>query len=313
MGSTKENSLADLVHANAVGRNTCRITVATAKGKGTFHMEDGEIVDASYGDLVGEPAFYALVNAADPGFSANSGMKAPARRINTGLQTLMLNAMTLRFEGRVPQPTFPAAPEAPPPRPEPAPAPPRGAAPPRAEPPPASPIAAPASPIAPRATSTAPPDRSQGAAPSPANKGVLFGSIAAALILLGGAGAYLALGRSPAQARPVPLSSAAQPPSPVEPIESATLTGPGDVQPELVTGEAPRTPDPESAVSPTVVCRLLIGEDGAVKEASVFRSRLDLARFEEAAIAAVKAYKFRPGQRAGRAVPVWTNFPVSFR
>ena len=58
---------------------------------------------------------------------------------------------------------------------------------------------------------------------------------------------------------------------------------------------------------------ILIGEDGVVKEASVFRSRLDLARFEEAAISAIKAYRFRPGRRAGRAIPVWTNFPVSFR
>src|SRR5262245_7875612 len=45
------SSLPDLVQANALGRNTCRIAVATEMGRGTIHIEEGEVVDARYGDL----------------------------------------------------------------------------------------------------------------------------------------------------------------------------------------------------------------------------------------------------------------------
>ena len=357
-GSTKESSLVDLVQANAMGRNTCRVTVATAKGKGTFHIENGEIVDAAYGDLAGEAAFYSLMNAADSTFSVNTGVRASVRRITTGHETLMLNAMTLRFEGRVPQPTF-GPPREPsrfetepfgpvpgsttrgePAEPErtialPVPAAPRPVEPPMVKPsvgiavpafpagstsparPGYSPTAAPpaggppASPTA-AGTRSAAAARPAEAVHAPSKKG-LGGIVAAGLLLLVAASAYLLFGRSsPSSARSAPGATASSA-APVEPIESATLTGAGDVQPELVSGEVPRSPDPESAVSPSIVCRILIAEDGAVKEASVFRSRLDLAKFEEAAIAAVKTYRFRPAVRAGRPVPVRTNFPVTFR
>ena len=357
-GDSKENSLADLIQANALGRNTCRVTVATSNGRGTFHMVDGEIVDASFGDLAGEPAFYALLNGSDATFSASSGMKPSGRTIETGLQTLMLNAMTLRFEGRVPVPSFPPPREPSPFETGPIPGStlpvPRTEADPlartltlpvsavpdrvrRSDSPvpagsPASISASPSPQVTRPAASPAPPVRAERAVPAasvprgpasplpragsskgPTKKGVGPVFIAAGLLLLVAAGAHFLLGRSPANAGPNKASASPASAVPIEPVESALLTGPGDVQPELQSGETPRSPDPESAISPTVVCRILIGEDGVVKEASVFRSRLDLARFEEAAISAIKVYRFRPGRRAGRAVPVWTNFPVSFR
>ena len=95
-------------------------------------------------------------------------------------------------------------------------------------------------------------------------------------------------------------------------MEAGELTGADDLLPVLESGQPPRSPDPDSAVSPTIVCRILVGTDGAVREASIFRSRLDLAKFEEAALSTVKSYRFRPGRRGGRTVPVWINYPVTF-
>jgi len=329
-GSSKGISLADLVQANSLGRNTCRVVVTAPRGKGSFHMEDGEIVDAAYGDLVGEAAFYALMNAADATFSANSGVKPTARRIDAGLETLMLNAMILRFEGRVPEAAFspsqgPSPDASEPPSFSEAPKPPAGAdrpgspssSPRAAVPvePPASPSAAVAMlPTAPSASRRDPPKTAVPGAPAPALAKKRAGRfvLASGLLVVVAAGAYIALVRL--EPPPSTRTGPALPiPSPSAPVESASLTASDDIQPELLSGNAPSSPDPESAISPTIICRILIGEDGAVREASVFRSRLDLATFEEAAITTVKAYRFRPARRAGRAVPVWTNFQVSFK
>jgi len=85
------------------------------------------------------------------------------------------------------------------------------------------------------------------------------------------------------------------------------------VQPQLLEGPAPASPDPGLAIRPTVTCRILVDEAGTVREARIFRSRLDLARFEDVAIDAVKKYRFTPGKKAGNPAAVWINWPVSFK
>jgi protein TonB len=66
-------------------------------------------------------------------------------------------------------------------------------------------------------------------------------------------------------------------------------------------------------LKPTIVCRLLIAADGRVADAKIYRSRLDLAAFEDAALDAVRQYRFTPGRLSGAPVPVWINWPVTFR
>ncbi|MFN7963243.1 MAG: TonB family protein [Thermoanaerobaculia bacterium] len=95
-------------------------------------------------------------------------------------------------------------------------------------------------------------------------------------------------------------------------IEASELTGPGDRPPQLLAGSPPPAPSQDLALLPTVVCRLRIDASGRVAEAKVFRSRVELAAFEEAALQAVASYRFQPGQRAGRLVEVWINWPLSF-
>jgi len=120
----------------------------------------------------------------------------------------------------------------------------------------------------------------------------------------GAAGAAAGTGGSAAVALPAAIVEAA--------LEASQLTGPGDEPPQLLAGPLPKAPAQALPLSPTIVCRLLIDKSGQVVKSSVFRSRLDLADYEDAATAAVQGWRFRPAQRAGRPVPSWINWPVRF-
>ncbi|MCB9574713.1 MAG: TonB family protein [Kofleriaceae bacterium] len=60
------------------------------------------------------------------------------------------------------------------------------------------------------------------------------------------------------------------------------------------------------------MCRALVDRDGRVREVSVYRSRLELAAFEAAAVDAVRAWRFAPARQGGAPVAAWVNLPVSF-
>jgi phosphate binding protein len=88
--------------------------------------------------------------------------------------------------------------------------------------------------------------------------------------------------------------------------------GASDRRPEPVNTVRPRRPDVEIALTPTIVVRLLVSSSGTVEQARVLHPRPELNEFEQAAMHAASATRFRPAQRAGLSVPVWLNWPVSF-
>ena len=102
--------------------------------------------------------------------------------------------------------------------------------------------------------------------------------------------------------------------APVEPppVDGSQLTGPGDAPPKLIAGKPARLPSATLPLSPTIICRLLVGRDGSVTRAQVFRSRLELQIYEDAAITAAQGYRFTPAQHAGAPVAAWINWPVRF-
>jgi phosphate binding protein len=117
--------------------------------------------------------------------------------------------------------------------------------------------------------------------------------------------------------RPLPAASAGVTPKPRTsavraPVDAARLTGPGDAPPALRSAAPPEKPAVDLALAPTVVLRLLVDETGAVREARVYRSRLELAAFEDAAIEAARGFRFEPARQAGQPVAAWINWPVSF-
>ena len=322
-GHSSDLSLADLVQANIYGRNTCRVLVATPEGSGVFFLTDGAIVDARFGDLVGSDAFCALVNADNAHFRVDSGIQSPARTIHQDWEGLLLEAMRLKDEHRVPAPQRPAPRSTnerfePPTSALPGPAAVVSVRNGAAEPVPKSQPAAPISLVQTHRVVTAGADsvarHGAGAArPTPlANRGRgVWPLVAVPMLVTAGAMiAFIALGLR-LRGAPVAQTTAATP-APIETFEATDLTESGDIQPRLVQGTPPRPPNTALAVAPTVVCRILIDEKGAVADAKIFRSRLELASFEDTALDAVKSYRFAPAQRGRHPVRVWVNWPVSF-
>jgi protein TonB len=61
----------------------------------------------------------------------------------------------------------------------------------------------------------------------------------------------------------------------------------------------------------TVVLRMIVGVDGNTRDIKVLRS-LDM-ELDEKAVEAVRLWRFEPGTRDGKAVPVEVNVVVNFR
>jgi TonB family protein len=236
---------------------------------------------AAYENLAGFDAFVALVAARAGHFQVEDGA-APAQRVPLGgVQKLLLEANALIESGRVPRPRKRVLPQ--------------GAA---------------------AAGAARPPGAGERRGQS-----LWIGGAAATLLLLGAA-SWLAFARhdvaqraanggvSPGGAAPAATgATGAAAPA----IEAALLTAAGDAMPVLAAGRPPVAPDPGAAFKPTIVCRLLVDAAGRVADAKIYRSRLDLAVFEDAALDAARQYRFTPGRRAGKPVAVWINLPVSFR
>jgi phosphate binding protein len=100
--------------------------------------------------------------------------------------------------------------------------------------------------------------------------------------------------------------------APVLAHEATELTGPDDAAPRLLQAARPVRPSVEVALTPTIVCRLLVDRDGHVAERRIWRSRLDLAAFEDAALDAASHFRFAPARKAGAPVAAWVNVPISF-
>lgn len=296
-GNSSDLSLVDLVQANVLVRNSCRITVAGAAGSGVLFLADGTVVHAAYGALEGRDAFFALVGAGEVFFQVETGLKTPRRTVHEKWENLALEAMRLQDEGKLPLAL--ATPSA-------------GVR-----------TAGAAAPAPTTRISLLPPEAATNPAPlpkrpasrrgtaGPSNRFALVGGLAA-FAVIAAAGGYFALAQRSGEARR-PTAAATGTAPLTAPLEASELTQPGDTRPVLLQGTPPPSPLPDLAIRPSVVCRILIGVEGDVLDWQVYQSRLDLAQFEEAALKAVRTYRFKPASRSGAPVQVWTNWPVSFQ
>jgi phosphate binding protein len=279
-GDVNTLALADLLQVSALSRRTCRIRVQSQHAEGHLFVQAGEVVHAAFGDLVGAEALYALLNTPDLNFEVEPNVRTDKRTIDNSWQHLVLEAARLGDEHQVPQPhrfrTYEDLDTA------------RGPE---------------------NAPLTPPPiklDTLRG------RRGGMMRSaawITALLMLAGGLG--VAALRHPT--RPSTVAQAAAIDLAHDSVVEATyLTGPGDELPMLAEGAAPESPSSALAITPTIVCRLVISADGRVRESHIYRSRLELVSFEDAALAAVQKWRFHPAKHAGRAVAVAINWPVTF-
>jgi periplasmic protein TonB len=62
-----------------------------------------------------------------------------------------------------------------------------------------------------------------------------------------------------------------------------------------------------------VLLSLLVNESGKVADVKVLRAAGGTSGLNEAAIAAVKKWTFRPAVKAGKKVKVWVTYPIVFK
>jgi len=105
-GSLDVMDLAEVAQAIALGGKTGHLVLALASGEGTVFFDRGRIVHAEFGQLVGEPAFTALVVTShrEPGgtfcFNPMEAATSLRRTIERSVESLLLNTAAGIDEGR---------------------------------------------------------------------------------------------------------------------------------------------------------------------------------------------------------------------
>jgi TonB family protein len=277
VGNSSELSLVDLIQVKGHSPTTCRLLVQGRRGSGEIFLDRGVVIFAGYDGMQGESAAHALLSEHDVVYRATSDVPPPVPNMAVEHRALLLQAAVANDESRRTPPEL----------------------------------------RAPVRTSTG---ARRGALAAPAEgPGVPrrgpIGLVrwAAVALALGAVGAavfgQISVRRSEAAASAIP----APPPAPAPaPVEASQLRTPRDELPVLIAGEPPASPEPGLALRPTIVLRLLVDANGNVAQAEVYRSRPELARFEEAAVGAARRFAFRPGRREGVPLGVWINWPVDF-
>jgi TonB family protein len=254
-------------------RQTTGLKILGPEGNGLIVLRQGEVVHAEYEDLLGDAAFHALMGVKAGYFEAATVADPLRRTVETPMRALLLEAHRLADLGELPRPALRAQPL--------------------------------------RAAPSGEPVRSLPPARLWHGMGRWIYWAGGLLLLVAAIWALLPpVSLDPASVSPAPGAAEA---GASEAVEASLLTGMGDRLPALLSGTPPTMPAEGSAVLPTVVCRIRIDAQGKVVEAKVYRSRLEFAELEEAAVRALEGYRFRPALQGGAPVAVWLNYPVEFR
>ncbi len=98
-GSLREMGLPDMVQILFHGRKSGSLRIRTPQGSGEIHFAEGNVVDALWGELRGEPAFYAMLKLSDGEFGLDPSFRSPGRVIHQSAEALLLEGMRRMDEG----------------------------------------------------------------------------------------------------------------------------------------------------------------------------------------------------------------------
>ncbi len=98
-GSLREMGLPDMVQVLFHGRKSGNLHIRAREGSGEIHFADGSVVNALWGELRGEDAFYAMLKLQDGEFGLDPAFKAQARVIHASSEALLLEGMRRMDEG----------------------------------------------------------------------------------------------------------------------------------------------------------------------------------------------------------------------
>ncbi len=92
-GNLAEMSLANLIQVNCQEMRSARLTLTRLGQSGEVCFSDGQVVHATLGTTVGEPALYALLAWTDGSFVLDRDVHTSERTINQPWGDLLLQAM----------------------------------------------------------------------------------------------------------------------------------------------------------------------------------------------------------------------------
>ena len=98
-GSLKEMGLPDMIQVLSQGRKTGNLKIRSRGESGEIHLFEGAVVNALWGELRGDEAFYAMVRLQDGDFGLDPSFKASSRVITQSTDALLLEAMRRMDEG----------------------------------------------------------------------------------------------------------------------------------------------------------------------------------------------------------------------
>jgi response regulator RpfG family c-di-GMP phosphodiesterase len=98
-GRLRELGLPDMVQVLFHGRKSGNLKIRAPEGTGEIHFSEGNVVNALWGELRGEEAFYAMLKLKDGEFGLDPSFKADARVIQNSSEALLLEGMRRMDEG----------------------------------------------------------------------------------------------------------------------------------------------------------------------------------------------------------------------
>jgi response regulator RpfG family c-di-GMP phosphodiesterase len=98
-GSLREMGLPDMVQVLFHARKCGNLRIRSREGTGEIHFTDGDVVNALWGELRGEEAFYAMLRLREGEFALDPAFKAGMRVIQASSEALLLEGMRRLDEG----------------------------------------------------------------------------------------------------------------------------------------------------------------------------------------------------------------------
>jgi response regulator RpfG family c-di-GMP phosphodiesterase len=92
-GRLRELGLPDMVQVLSHGRKSGSLKIRAPEGSGEIHFADGNVINALWGELRGEEAFYAMLGLKDGEFGLDPSFRAESRVIDSSCEALLLEGM----------------------------------------------------------------------------------------------------------------------------------------------------------------------------------------------------------------------------
>jgi len=98
-GRLRELGLPDMVQVLFHGRKSGSLKIRAPEGTGEIHFADGNVVNALWGEVRGEEAFYAMLKLKDGEFGLDPSFHTEVRIIDSSSEALLLEGMRRMDEG----------------------------------------------------------------------------------------------------------------------------------------------------------------------------------------------------------------------